>query len=53
MQRMTADSGKEIEALKGIGHICAEMLRTADEAIAAQYEHTIVVRRGEPLVVTV
>src|SRR5262249_4395944 len=41
----------------GSGHIREERdgwsLRTADNAIAAQFEHTIIVTRNEPIVLTV
>ncbi|GEM_PF-3075479 len=50
---MTADSQKDIQYLKAIGRICAETLhRTMDNAIAAQFERTIVVTRNEPIILT-
>ncbi|HSO10961.1 MAG TPA: hypothetical protein VLT51_01205 [Anaerolineales bacterium] len=53
---MTADSQEDIQSLKAIGRV-TEMragwsLCTADNAIAAQFEHTIIVTKNEPIILT-
>jgi hypothetical protein len=41
---MTADSAKDIQRFEAIGRIYAEIL---------QFEHTIVITRNEPIVLTI
>jgi methionyl aminopeptidase len=41
----------------GKGHVLEELdgwsLRTIDRTIAAQFEHTIIVTKGEPIILTI
>lgn len=53
---MTVDPEFDLTALKRIGKIVAftlqEMIRPRMGSLCAQFEHTLVVRRGCPIVIT-